>query len=364
MLRTEPVVRARPLAGAVGALLAVAAVLTAVLVPGDVARAAESPDWTVRTAANDLGTDRSSYSYTVEPGAVVQDGVVVTNRGASPLRLAVYAGNAHTTSDGGLDVAGDGGGATGVGAWVRTGRDGLVLQPGASATVPLTVSVPEDASAGDHVGAVVTAVDDQDGGTDVTRRIGIRMTIRVSGDLVPALRVENARLSWSGGLDLLARGTAVLTYTIRNTGNMVLSVQQTASVAGPFGWLPARARAAAPPRLLPGERWTTTVPVHDVAGLFSLDGKAAVTPVVTDAAGTTSALDPVVVRAHGWAIPWAPLLVVLAVLAAFVVLAAALRRRRTRAVPDVEQPDVDQPDAERPVVEPDAPAPATASGRR
>ena len=311
--------RTRLLSILLGVLLATAPAALA----GGAASAAEAPDWTVRTAANDQGTDRSDFSYDVEPGDTIQDGIVVTNRGDAPLELTLLTGAAHTTAAGRLDVAGSGG-ATGVGAWVRLARTSLTLQPGAAETVPLTIAVPKGARAGDHVGAVVTAAES---GTDVVRRLGIRTIVRVLGDLAPAVRLEGARVAWSGGASALASGTASLTYTIHNTGNTVVALQQAASVAGPFGWSRRSGGGEALPRLLPGERWTATVPVPGVPGLGRLDGTASVTPIVTDAAGTTSELDPVVVRAQGWAVPWLPLLLVAAVLA-LAVIALRLRRRR------------------------------------
>src|SRR5690242_15163501 len=87
---------------------AAVALLAAVAVvwPGAGPAFAEEGDvaWTVRTASNSYGADRSSFSYAVNPGGQVTDAMVVANRGKAPLDLAVYAGDGFTTGTGQLDL--------------------------------------------------------------------------------------------------------------------------------------------------------------------------------------------------------------------------------------------------------------------
>ncbi len=144
------------------------------------------------------------------------------------------------------------------------------------------------------------------------------------------MTIEKAHVDWNGGLNPFAGGDATVTYTIRNTGNAVLSAQQTAGTTGPFGWLTAKAgKIDDPPRLLPGESWEVSVPVRGVPASFWLAATASVTPVVVDASGSITTLAPVVATATGWAVPWM-LLVLLLLLAAAIVGAWQLVKR-TRA---------------------------------
>ncbi|MFD4612911.1 WxL protein peptidoglycan domain-containing protein [Streptomyces sp. NPDC058440] len=288
--------------------------------------------WTVRTAPNSYGADRSSFSYAVNPGGRVEDAMVVSNRGKSPLTLALYAADGFTTDTGQLDLLTKDKKSVGIGAWVHADRTSVVLKPGTSVTVPFTVTVPGNATPGDYVGGVLTSLrqSDEAEGINVDRRLGIRVKLRVSGDLRPALAVENLHVDHSGSANPFATGDATVTYTIHNTGNAVLSARQAVSVSGPFGWLRTEAnRIPSPPELLPGESWKVKVPVHGVVPGVVLTATATLTPLLTDASGSTTTLDPVTATAHGWAVPWTLLLLLVLLIA--IAVGAVVRTRRGRA---------------------------------
>ncbi|MET8530213.1 DUF916 domain-containing protein [Micromonospora sp. NPDC005172] len=315
-------------------VLSLLAVVAAAGVGGGPALAADgSVAWTVRTASNSYGEARSSYSYNVNPGGTVEDAMVVANRGPAPLTLAVYAADGFTTDAGQLDLLTRDKKSVAVGAWVKPSAGSVVIQPGRTAQVPFTVTVPANATPGDHVGGILTTLTqaDQAEGINVDRRLGIRITLRVGGELKPNLAVENLHVTYDGPANPLAKGDATVSYTIHNTGNAALSGKQSVSVSGPFGILRARAAdIAAPPQLLPGESWDVTVPVRDVTPAVRLAATATVTPLLTDASGSTTALKAVEVTAYGWALPWMFLLVLVLLIAAVVGAYQYRRRARTR----------------------------------
>ncbi|MFJ6462784.1 WxL protein peptidoglycan domain-containing protein [Streptomyces sp. NPDC091387] len=298
------------------------------------ARAAEGDvTWTVRTAANDYGEDRSSFGYTVSPGGEAEDALVVANHGTDPLNLAVYAADGFTTEKGQLDLLTEGKKSRSIGSWVRAGRKNVRIAPGKSAEIPFTVKVPDNAPPGDYVGGILTSLKQSDDaeGIAVDRRLGIRIKLRVSGALKPALAVEDAHIDYRGTANPFGQGDATVTYSLHNTGNALLSGTQKVTLTGPFGTLSTEAGAiAAPPELLPGERWKVTVPLHDVTPALRLTATVAVTPLITDAAGSTTALAPVRATAHGWAVPWTLLLLLVLVLAAAAAAFVLVRRSRVR----------------------------------
>ncbi|MEZ0448769.1 WxL protein peptidoglycan domain-containing protein [Cellulomonas sp. ICMP 17802] len=331
-----PVLRPMTAATSLAHAVLLAAVVVVGLVAGPAGPASAADDdvtWTVRTAANDFGSDRTSFSYGVDPGSQVEDALVVANHGDTALDLAVYAADGYTTESGQLDLLVQGETSTGVGAWVHGDVDSVSIQPGATAEVPFTVQVPAEATPGDYAGGIVTSLSQADDaeGITVDRRLGIRIQLRVGGELRPAVAIEDVHLDYDGTLNPFATGDATVTYTIHNTGNTLISGREAVSVAGPFGWLRAKGAAAeAPPQLLPGERWTASVPIEDVAPLVRLSASAGFVPLVTDASGSTTSLGSVEAAAHAWAVPWTLLLLAVLVAAAVVLGVRAASRRRAR----------------------------------
>ncbi|GHF40967.1 hypothetical protein FHX82_004898 [Amycolatopsis bartoniae] len=297
------------------------------LASAPVAAAQDAAPWTVATAANDFGAGRENYSYTVDAGGQVDDGLVVANPGTAPLDLAVYSADAFTTREGRLDLLTRDKPSTGVGAWVRPGAAHVTVQPGQTTEVPFTVTVPADAAPGDHTGGIVTSLTEN----GVERRVGLRIQVRVGGELRPQLAVENLDVDYSGTLS--GSGDATLTYTVHNTGNATVSARQAVSVSGPFGsWRATADPVPDTPSLLPGETRDVSVPVHGVVPALALTGTVTLTPLLTDASGSVAPLAAVSTTAHGAAVPWAlvGLIVVVAAVAVF-----ALRRRRS----PVEEPE-------------------------
>lgn len=318
-------------------VILLAAVGLVVLGAGPAAADDDVP-WSVSTAANSLGSDRPNYSYTVNPGGQVEDGLVVINHGTTPLELGVYAADGFTTAVGKLDLLTKDAKSTEVGAWVHASQDHLTLAAGASVKVPFTITVPAGATPGDHVGGIVTSLTqaDQATGADVDRRLAIRIRLRVSGELRPSLSVEDLKVHYSGTPNPFGKGDATVTYTIHNTGNAILTARPAASVAGPFGGMRVRSgEVDDSPQLLPGDTWKMSVPLHDVTPALRLSGTVSVVPLLTDAAGSTSPLTAVETTTHTWTIPWALLLVLVALCAVAALLASRRRRSRSHETPRV-----------------------------
>lgn len=303
--------------------------------------------WAVRTASNKYGEGRQNYRYTLDPGGTLRDALVVTNHGKQPLTLAVYAADGFTTGGGQLDLLTTDTESTGVGLWVRPGQKSVTIGPEKSVEVPFTLTLPDNATPGDHMGGIITSLTQP--GTaqiNVDRRLAIRIQLRVGGDLDPVLSVDDPKISPSGTLNPFGRGGATVDYTVRNTGNAILSARQSVSVSGPFGLLESEAGDIPDtPQLLPGESWKVSVPVDDVATAVRLAATVHLTPLLQDASGSTSTLPQVEETTHAWAIPWVLLVVVLLVVAAIVV-AVVLRRRRRDQARDREDARVQQAVAE------------------
>ncbi|MFC4011994.1 WxL protein peptidoglycan domain-containing protein [Nonomuraea purpurea] len=302
----------------------------AFLGPGAGPAAAADSDlpWAVGTASNDFGSRRQNYSYTLNPGGRLKDGLVVVNRGTTPLHLAVYAADAFTSEEGKLDLVAKDAKSTGLGAWVRTDRPDVTARPRESVEVPFTVALPADAAPGEYMGGIVTSLTD---GAGTNQQLGIRIRLRVGGELKPSLSVKNLQVRYTGTSNPFGKGEATVTYTIHNTGNTILTARQAASVSGPFGRFSVRAgQIDDSPQLLPGDTWKVSVPVHGVVPALRVSGTVTLVPLVIDASNSVAPLAAVETTTHAWTIPWAVLLL-LAVVCGLVVAGLALRRRRRAA---------------------------------
>lgn len=312
-------------------LAATTVAAAALVLTGPAAEAADSTvTWGVKPADTEHGTARPNYAYAVEPGGSLRDALVVTNHDEGELALRVYAADGFTTTSGQLDLRPAEEEPVDVGAWVTLdGSELLLLGPGESAEVPFTLTVPANATPGDHTGGIVASLlgEENAGGITVERRLGSRIHIRVGGELTPSLAVENLRVDYAGGADPLAAGTATVSYTVVNTGNTRLTATQAVRVAGPFGLLETGADVADLPELLPGATHDVSVAVDGVRPLVRATATVALTASV---AGEEQPLAPVESAAATWAVPWT-VLVVLAPAVALLVRWLVRRRRHAAA---------------------------------
>lgn len=263
------------------------------------AQAASSSDskiaWTVRTALSKFGSGRPKFTYTVKPGEQLTDGIDIDNTGPRKITLKLYAADGFTTGVGGFDILTPDKKSSGVGAWVKPSVPSVTIPPGKQVQIPFTLTVPENATPGDHVGGIVTVLDQKDpsgSGSVIHRRVGLRIETRVSGQVRSRLTVEDLKLDYTGK-NPLGSGHATLSYTVHNTGNTVLGGLQQATISGGLGIGSKTVKLARLPDLLPGETWHARASMVDVHAMLWVTAKVRVTPVVTDAAGSTSTLAPI-----------------------------------------------------------------------
>ncbi|MFF4227898.1 WxL protein peptidoglycan domain-containing protein [Streptomyces sp. NPDC001820] len=275
---------------------------------------------------------RPHFSYGATPGAAVNDHIAVHNYGKEPLTLRVYAGDAFTTADGGFDLFAANHKSTDVGSWVKLGKN-LLNVPGRShVIVPFTLTVPRNVTPGDHTGGIVASLsavrtDKKGSKVAVDQRVGARIYLRVAGELKPRLTVEGLHTTYQGTANPFGTGSATVTYTVRNTGNVRLAARQAVHVRDLFG---GGAKVANPrdiTELLPGAAVKITASATGVV------------PAMRDT--TTVTVDPGPVRGdikhrlprvtrvgNFWAVPWAMLALLLVAAGALTLLFVRRRRRR------------------------------------
>ncbi len=303
--------------------LAVAAAAVLLLIETAPALAASDAGWEVATVDGAHGADRANYDFSADPGEVIDDSIHVSNTGDDDITIELHPADGFTNRAGEFDLRTRDAESSSVGAWVALATDTVTVRPGESADVPFRITVPANAR-GEYLGGIVTA---DASATGEQRRDAIRVRLHVGAAFRPDLTVHDVQVDYAAAL--FGAGSATVAYTVRNSGDTVISSEQSVSVAGPFG-LAARKTEdfQSTPRLLPGESWRMIARIDGVPPLTALTATVSAVPLYIDAAGSTGPLPAVERSGSGWAMPWTVLGILLLVAA---LLIWWLRRRRARA---------------------------------
>jgi len=199
--------------------------------------------WALTTGAGPNGSDpgtRPTFEYEQAAGTSLSDTVVLFNLGDLPQEFRVYATDGFNNDAGALDFLDGTQTPTDVGSWITlpASAASIVLPPGQSATIPFTLAVPIDATPGDHVGGIVASsiASGQTGNAvvNVDRRTGPSLRVRVTGELTPRLSVIGLTSDYSQSANPFG-GSARISFTVENQGNVQLGGPMDVSVSGPLG---------------------------------------------------------------------------------------------------------------------------------
>ncbi|HWS31329.1 MAG TPA: DUF916 domain-containing protein [Actinoplanes sp.] len=344
-----------------------AAVLALATLASPAPARADSLTWSVAPSGPQGPNGRPAFDYKLDPGATVTDHVAVTNHSRRPLTLRLYAQDAFTTSGGGFDLRAGAAAPVDAGGWITVGGERITLPASSRVVVPFTLTVPANATPGDHAAGIVASLlsdtaDAAGNRVSVDHRVGSRVYLRVTGPLRQELTVTgvqiNTRTSWNPSR--LPDVTA--TFTVVNNGNVRLGGTPTIRIAGPFGFGARTATAATMPEILPGGSLTTTVTVGSVPPLGRENLIVDLSPAPADGRAADPAPAPVSARHTVWLMPW-PQLAVLAPAAGLLALWWSGRRRRERrmraALAAAEQRGRDQAR----IPDDDSPSPESDRGR-
>ena len=187
-------------------------------------------------------TSFSYFTHSLEPGDELLDNALVINESDLPVRLQVYVAGAKTAVNGGTAFGNRHDTSSDVIDWVTLDVGEVSLQPGETQIVPFTISVPSDASPGDHVigllvEAIPTGTQTGSGATpeeppfavEVVQRVGVAVVIDVPGDRVAELAISDLRLGQQH------EQGAVFEVAVHNTGNVMVNGHGTLTVTDPQG---------------------------------------------------------------------------------------------------------------------------------
>jgi len=296
--------------------------------------------WSIEPAAADGPNSRVSLRHTLDPGSSAQDFVTVTNFSAQPASFGVYASDGIISDSGDFDLLppeqtpSDGGSWISVqaveGSTPRPGGGQIVtLDAAAAVTIPVTISVPADASPGDHpAGVVAEFVQGAGDAVQMTSRVGVRVHLRVAGDVVAAITPEDVTATWQPSWNPFAPGTVQVDYSLANDGNVRLGASTAVGVAGAFG-LGATGATAETREILPGRSAESSVALTGWPLVFGW-GEVTVTPLVVGEDDIAAPADTASTTFTVWTVPWAQLALLALLVLAFFAIRAQRRRSRVR----------------------------------
>lgn len=278
--------------------------------------------WGIGPARTDGTLDgRASLNYDISPGGRVVDHVAVHNYSSETLVLAVYAADATSAADGSIGYRARLSPGADASRWITFGSNAsvvnLTLGPQKTAVLPVNVSVPGKASPGDHLAGVFAALTSKIKGkgpvgsnSNLEQRVSLRAYFRISGTIRPVLSVEHLKITYHQNWNPIGKGSATVSYTVHNTGNVILGGAQHLSISGVFGGGGHVPPLRQIPLLLPGGAVHVTVQVSRVTPALLLHAKVTVSPVATPSA-VNPGMHAVKATASTWAIPWLLLLIIL-----------------------------------------------------
>jgi hypothetical protein len=245
------------------ALAASLLALASSLVLSSPAEAADNGAWsaTPKQTRNDI-TPRQFFFYEVRDGQSIRDAITVVNSSEEQLVLDVFPADAFNVQSGaGFALNEKGKPNKDVGSWITMDKPRLVVPAKGRASVGFVMKVPSGVTPGDHAGGIVTleptppeaplAGNSQ---VKIRRALGVRMYVRIAGPLTPNLTLESmdlqaepARLPFVG-----QQGGAVVTYTVKNSGNVRITADRVITLKGLFGRTLHNTGAGPIPEILPG----------------------------------------------------------------------------------------------------------------
>jgi len=282
-----------------------------------------------------IDESRSRFSYQIDPGQSVSDEYFIQNTGTVDQTVVVYATDAFNSESGDFALLDTAENPTDVGSWVVFGggeaRLDLVLKPGESRIIEFTLNVPAEASPGDHAGGIVVSAQTLGGQVSLDRRIATRLYARVAGDLVPQIAIGSVEAVYEGEFFNPFGGTATITTTLSNTGNVSLGADVVAGVNGIFGIPLAQPSTIEVPELLPGTTRTYTFEVTGVGAWVYLNPYVKLVGTIDSDAfdpGPMPSIDRNVVL---FVVPWHFLLLLVAVGVLLIQLRSRARANEKRA---------------------------------
>jgi hypothetical protein len=295
-------------------------------IPGILDGDAVVDSWALTPDGADEST-RTDLSYTGAPGDVINDVVTLWNLGTRSLDFDLYATDGENNPDGTFALLPSNVEPIDIGTWIAFPQDVITVPAKTKVSLPIIITIPDDARSGDHIGGVLAAntATDTDGdefAVNLERRTGTRVYLRVDGPIRNEVAIEEVDVSYSASPNPFG-GSASVSFRIQNRGNVRVDGTYDVSVEGPFGIAKQTASTIEFPELLPGQGIDVSVEIDGVPALLVANGVVAVTPT-----GGDRDVARVSSKSSAFAPPFTLMLLLLAAVAAFILWRRVRKHRR------------------------------------
>src|SRR5687767_11753555 len=203
-------------------LTALAAILTTVsIAPAGAAAEPTTPTltWAVQPA-NQQGPDgRRFIEHTLDPGQAITEHLAVRNFSDRPATFALKAADGYLTDKGRFNMLPSHQQSKDGGTWI-TIQNKVTVAPKATAVVPFTITVPRNATPGDHPAGLAPTITATGDTVAIESRVGFRIMTRVTGTTTAALAIHDLTTTYQHSWNPFTAGTIHITYTTTNNGNI------------------------------------------------------------------------------------------------------------------------------------------------
>ncbi|MCK5460040.1 LysM peptidoglycan-binding domain-containing protein [Candidatus Parcubacteria bacterium] len=154
-----------------------------------------------RPAYPDLSNPQtqSIFIYSLNPGQIKEDGVLIINDTKETKTLFVYSADSSPATGGSFACKQFGEENKNVGSWIKLEKNEVVLDPMKSKIIPFTVTVPQDIESGEYNGCI--AIQEKKppqklkGGIRLSTRMAIRVGVVIDGGLIKKLIISDFKIS-------------------------------------------------------------------------------------------------------------------------------------------------------------------------
>ncbi|WP_428964926.1 hypothetical protein [Micromonospora fluostatini] len=310
-------------------LLAVLAVLLATVPSAPTAALAEPTlTWAVQPADRDGPDGRRWIERTLDPGQVVTEHLAVRNFSDAAVVFSLKAADGYLTDRGRFTMLPSHQPSVAGGTWIEV-RETVTVGARQTLVVPFTITVPPDATPGDHPAGIAATVTSSGGTVAVESRVGFRVMLRASGAITASLAVGDLDVTYRPSWNPFAAGTMRVRYTARNDGTVAATGRGRVTVSGPFG-LARQDGVADVDQTLPRGSRAVDVRVPGVWAVGPLRAAVDVSPAVDGDAPAVADLRPSSATVTVWALPWPQLALAVGLAGLVLAYRSVVRRRRRR----------------------------------